>query len=321
MSMWRHLRTIASLATPLGMPVERIEGRLGASGAAVTLLYAGPRETADFIAPSLFDVDSRSAVGRLASPLSLRSSSFRRMCHGVDLVAMDVPRLWQACLPSATQWRMPAWVSQQIVTQRDATITVPRRVAKEARRHARHQGYEVRFLAGNCDLARFYAKMYRPYVEARFGTGAVVVDEARFVADSRKATLALVSADGEWEAGVLLDHRGDTLSLGWFGARTVPPRTGASEVLDVAVLEWAAVRGVTRVVMGHSRPSLANGVVRYKARLGAAVLPTRFPQRTLGLWILRGSPALADAIDAARFVMPSRRGLSTCVVPRDGRAA
>lgn len=319
--MRRHLRAIASLAVPLELPLERIEGRLRASGTAFTLLHAGPRESADFIANSLCDVGSRSAVGRLASPLALRSAGFQAVCRGADLVAMDVPRLWQACMPSWTQWRMPAWVSQQIVAQGAARVTVPRRVAKEARRHIRHQGYEVRFLADERDLGRFYATMYRPYVAARFGRGAVVVDEARFAADSRKTTLALATVDGEWEAGVLLDRRGDTLSLGWFGARTVPPRSGASEVLDVAVLEWAAAQGVTRVVMGHSRPSLANGVVRYKARLGAEVFPTRFPQRTIGLWILRESRALADAIDAARFVMPGRSGVATCVVPRDERAA
>lgn len=318
--MWRHLRTIASLAVPLEMPLERIEGRLRASGTPFTLLHAGPRESADFIARSLCDVGSRSAVGTLSSPLALRGAGFQAVCRGADLVAMDVPHLWQACMPSGTQWRMPAWVSQQMVAQGAARITVPRRVAKESRRHVRHQGYEVRFLAGERELARFYATMYRPYVAARFGSGAVVVDQARFVADSRKTTLALVTADGEWEAGVLLDLRGDTLSLGWFGARTAPPRAGASEVLDVAVLEWAAARGVTRVVMGHSRPSLANGVVQYKARLGAVVLPTRFPQRTIGLWTLRWSPALAQAIDAAHFVAPSRSGTATYVVPRNERA-
>jgi hypothetical protein len=60
-----------------------------------------------------------------------------------------------------------------------------------------------------------------------------------------------------------------------------------------------------------SRPSLADGVVRYKSRFGAIVRPTRFPQRTIGLWVQRWSPALVASLNAAGFV--SFRDGRTCV--------
>ena len=44
--------------------------------------------------------------------------------------------------------------------------------------------------------------------------------------------LAMLTAAGDWVAGLLLQLRGETLHLGWFGSTTVPPRAGASEVLD-----------------------------------------------------------------------------------------
>jgi len=77
-------------------------------------------------------------------------------------------------------------------------------------------------------------------------------------------------------------------------------------VLDARVIERAVAQGARRVVMGHSRPSLADGVVRYKARFGAVVAPTRFPQRVIGLRVRRPSPALAAALNAAKFLGFSR---------------
>jgi len=308
---WRHVKTVASLAVPIVLPVQRLVGRLPGSASPVAMLCAGAPSTADFVAGALLEVEERTVVGRLGSPLELRSAAFRRLCSGADLVAMEVPRVWRACLPEGTQLRMPAWVSQELHAAGRPSVTLPAQIRKEVRRHSRRNAYELRFSTDLSDVRRFYATLYRPYVTARFGTGAVLVDEEQFLAVSRGMTLAMLTADGDWVAGMLLRQRGDTLHLGWFGSASVPPRAGASEVLDARSIEWGAANGIGRVIMGHSRPSLADGVVRYKSRFGATVQPTRFPQRTIGLWVRRWSPALVSSLNAARFV--SFRDGQACV--------
>jgi hypothetical protein len=299
---WRHLQTLASLGAPVRMPVERLVGSLVATGDPVVMTHAGDPRTADFIAGALFEVRHREVVGSLGSPLALRGAGFRATCSGSDLVTAEVPRAWASCLPEVMQLCVPAWVSQEIGTTAGAPLVLPAALRKEVSRHCRRQGYELHLSAHAADLQRFHATLYRPYVTERFGAGAVLVEAERFLAVARDMTLAVLKVADEWVAGVLLDRRGDTLHLGWFGSATVPPRPGASEVLDARVIEWAAASGARRVVMGHSRPSLADGVVRYKARFGATLRPTRFPQRAIGLGILRGSPALAASIATARFV-------------------
>lgn len=286
---------------PVALPVQRIAGTLAGSNDRVTMVYAGEAPAADFIAGALFDVEHRADIGRLGSPLELRSETFREMSSGADIVAMEVPWAWQRCLPAGTQLQMPAWVSQEIVATR-GSLFLPAPLRKEVRRLARRHGYELHFTTDEADVRRFHATMYRPYVEARHGSGAVLVDERQFFAVSRGMTLAVLTATGEWVAGMLLSRHATTLHLGWFGSASAPPRSGASEVLDARVVEWAAQGGVRRIVMGHSRPSLVDGVVRYKRRFGAIVRPTRFPQRMLGLLVQRWSPALAAAIEAARFL-------------------
>ncbi len=308
---WRHVKTIASLAVPLGLPVHRLVGTLPGSTDPVTMICAGALSTADFVAGALLEVEERTVVGRLASPLELRGAAFRNACSGADLVAAEVPRAWQACLPAGAQLRMPAWVSQELLAAGDSPVALPAPMLKEVRRQTRRNAYELRFSTDVHDVRRFYAALYRPYVTARFGSGAVLVDETQFLAVGRGMTLAMLTAAGDWVAGLLLQLRGETLHLGWFGSTTVPPRAGASEVLDAGSIAWGAAKGVRRVVMGHSRPSLADGVVRYKHRFGAIVRPTRFPQRTIGLWVQRWSPALVARLNAAGFV--SFRAGRTCV--------
>ena len=316
----RHARTIASLAVPVSMPVQRLAGTLNGTADPVVMVYAGEPAAAEFIAGSLFRVEHRTEIGRLGSPFELRSDGFVALSGAADLVAVDVPWAWRRCLPEGMQLRMPAWVSQEIQAAGNGPIVLPAPLRKEVRRHERRQGYELHFSTGEADLRRFHATLYRPYVEARHGSGAVLVDERQFFAVSRGMTLAVLSSAGEWVAGLLLQRRATTLYFGWFGAASVPPRPGASEVLDARVLDWAAQNGVRRVVMGHSRPSLADGVVRYKRRFGAILRPTRFPQRTLAMRIQRAFPALVMAIEAARFVA-LRDGQFEVYRPEPGRQA
>ncbi len=308
---WRHVKTIASLVAPIVLPVQRLVGRLPGLADPIAILCAGTPSTADFVAGALLEVEERTVVGSLGSPLELRGAAFRKLCAGADLAAMEVPRAWQACLPGGTQLRMPAWVSQELLANTQSPFTLPAPILKEVRRQSRRNAYELRFSTDLGDIRSFYAKLYRPYVMARFGTGAVIVDEEQFLAVSRGMTLAMLMAAGDWIAGMLLQQRGETLHLGWFGSCSVPPRTGASEVLDARSIEWGVAKGARRVVMGHSRPSLADGVVRYKSRFGATVRSTRFPQRTIGLWVQRWSPELVASVNAAKFV--SFRDGRTCV--------
>lgn len=311
----RHFRTLATLAGPLAAPVERIVGQWRGSTERAEIAYAGSPETAAFVANALLSpIERRETVGRLDTPLALRGREFEVACAGTDLAVVEVPPLWQSALPDDTQFRIPAWVSQEIRAAPGGVIGLSSALRKEVRRHRRCEGYTIEFSRREADIRRFYLELYRPYVAARFGAGAVVVDEARFLATGRGMQLALLRAGGERVAGLLFRQRGPALALGWFGSSSLPPRSGASEVLDALVIERAAADGVRRVILGHSRPSLADGVVRYKSRFGAVVRPTRFPQRVIGLAVRRPSAALGAAFNAAQFVSFAGAAQTICAL-------
>jgi hypothetical protein len=300
--IFRHIRTLATLVSPLSAPVERLLGRWHGSRERGSIVFAGLPETAEFIAAALIRIEQRESLGSIESPLDLRGRRFEAFSAGADLSIAEVPPLWRPSLPRCTAFRMPAWVSQELLASQGSPLVLPAAIRKEVQRHARRERYAVGYSDEERDLRRFYEGYYRPYISARFGSGAVLVDESRFLAEGRGMTLAMLRAGGEWTAGLLFRRRGNVLSLGWFGSATMPARAGASEVLDALVIEAAASQGVRRVILGHSRPSLADGVVRYKARFGAVIRPTRFPQRIIGIGVRRESPALAAAIHAAGLI-------------------
>ena len=85
---WRHVKTIASLVAPIVLPVQRLVGRLPGSADPIAILCAGTPSTADFVAGALLEVEERTVVGSLGSPLELRGNTFRRLCAGADLAAI-----------------------------------------------------------------------------------------------------------------------------------------------------------------------------------------------------------------------------------------
>lgn len=298
----QHLQTLATLATPLDLPVVGYEGLLHGSRARARLVAAGLAPTTDFIAGALMNVEVRTPEAALPTPLALSGARFQAAAAGADIVAAEVPPFWRFALPAGTVFRFPSWVSQEVLAPPGGRLELPAAVRKEAARLARREGYTVRFADAEGHADDFYANYYRPYVAQRFGTGALVVDAARFRAVSCGMTLACLEAGGEWIAGMLFRVTAGALHLGWFGSRTSPAPPGVSEVLDACVIEHAGGLGATRAVLGHSRASLADGVVRYKARFGAVVRATRFPQRVIGFDVRRPTPDVVGAVNAARFV-------------------
>ena len=165
-------------------------------------------------------------------------------------------------------------------------------MARLIRRH----GYVIEFTTDEEAKRLFFRQFYRPYVQSRFGAGSVVAEEGGFMKRSRVQTLARLRAASQYVAGMLFERHGRTLRFGKYGAATDPPPAGASQVLDTLVIRHALESGVDRIVMGDSRPCLADGVVRYKARFGATIRPTLFPQPSLAIEVRRWNSAISTCL-------------------------
>lgn len=217
-----------------------------------------------------------------------------------------VERAPLACLliPPAHHLRLAAWISQQIDLHAPGArpFAFARHVRREADRHIRRHGYRMDFIADGAALNDFYHHMYQPYVRARFDDQAILVDEQAFMTHARGQQLARLFAGDTWVAGMLLGRDARTLRFGWFGASTSPAPAGASESLDVLVIRWALEQKIERIILGHSRPSLRDGVLRYKRRIGGQIRATRFPQPQIFIRIAQPDPWLAKCLSEAGFI-------------------
>ena len=301
---------LAGQAPPV---VVEISGVLTSSGSQVNALYVGSGINQGFLVGLVMEQPSerrRQVLGGYREVRKIVAAAQAGAADGgPDVILTDLPALWGILTPRKAQYRFPAWVRQELTLPRAGTRWVlPRSVERQAARFVRRHEYTVDFVTDVVWLRRFFHELYRPYVLARFAGGAILVSEEEFLREAHGCTLARLYRRDSWAAAVLLERVGDTLRFRWFGAAGNPPPPGASDVLDVACIRHAHAAGVRRIQLGHSRPSLTDGVVRYKAKLGARLYAVRYPQAVLGITVNRHQQALFDSLNSRRLItIRSRR--------------
>jgi hypothetical protein len=300
----KHWRLLAGDTAPVAVELAGVD----AARSAVNVLYVGSGINQDFMVRLVID-DAREQRRR---PLASYWRGARAVAEALtgkapgarpQVVLTDLPPLWGRLTPRAAQYRFPAWIRQELeLPEGNDRWLLPRAVEREAARLARRHGYTVDFVSDVGTLRRFYREMYRPYVIARFGAASIVVAEDEFSRKAERCELARLHGHGNWTAGVLLERSRDAVRFGWFGASGVSPPPGASDVLDVACIRRARAAGVRRVQLGHSRPSLVDGVVRYKAKLGARVFAVRYPQAVLAITVHGSQQAMLERLNARQLI-------------------
>lgn len=285
------------LLGPLRTCALALEGPSKYDGHHLRALYVGNLANVEFLQALFLREPTSEALATYAHPaLAARSALGQRRSADFDLLLIDHPRLWAPFAGVRFDLQLPAWVRQEVVFQDEsgaaAREILSRPIEREVARHLRRDRYEIDITRDQSAKLHFFRVLYRPYVESRFGAHAVVVSERMFLDRSEGRLLARLHAHGRWVAGMLLEQSKTRLRFGWYGAESNPPPSGASEVLDAYCIRYARDRGLRRVVFGNSRPNLRDGVVRYKRKFGARIVPTRFPQAVLGIKVLKWSDGL-----------------------------
>ncbi len=317
----RHVRLLCG---PLETQVVRIDGALRSSQRALQARYCGTGASLPFLCKLLF-ADCRQQLLRIDHlPALSNGRAFTDLDRRrADITIIERPPAWQLLSFGAADISVPAWVQQVIelpAASGDGGPALPRLLMREVARHERRSGFALDYTDDPAAKREFFHRLYEPYVAQRFGEGAVRVSEAFFLHRARDQELARLRCNGEWIAGVLLHRHELTLRFGWFGALPGPTVPGASEVLDALIIERAAREGVKTVQFGNSRPSLEDGVVRYKRRFGAKVRAARFPQAMINLYVHQWSPPLAQRLNDAQLIGTRRSApFVHRIVERDGR--
>lgn len=302
------LRHVYQLLGPPRIRLVHLNG-LSSLDKKISALYVGNGNNLEFLRNLFFEKSEEHLLKEIASPLRLLRT-LKKCPSDVDLVLSEVPPLWGFSTRKIGQLFIPAWIRQEIdlvAARQKYGSLLPPSLGKEVKRQIRRHGYSAKFTTDEVAKRDFFFDFYRPYLQSRFGTDAVIVSDDIFLERSRGHELARLYSGETCIAGLLLIRKRSTLRFGWFGARHDPPDPGASEVLDALCIYRAEEQGIKNIIMGHSRPCLTDGVVRYKKKFGARILGTRFPQPLLGISIRRPSLAVVNGLQQHPLVMIQNR--------------
>jgi hypothetical protein len=305
----RTTQHLHALASPRRLRVELQQGQLRSDDAEISAIYVGNGTNADYLSSLLFATVRTRQVLQEIPPLSARST-IAKLPHAVDVVLCERAPLWAALGGTIDEVRMPAWIRQELPLIHDGRPwMLGRHREREAARLIRRHGFRIETTNDGDEKKEFFEKLYSPYLTSRHGPAAVVVDRNRFSATAAGATLVKLFAGDDWVAGMLLHWRGSVVKFGWYGANIERPYSGASEMLDVLCIRMASQRGATMVNFGHSRPSLADGVVRYKRKFGTRTVLPSYPQSILEIQLRNSSKPLLDWLNQQQFICIRRSRL------------
>jgi hypothetical protein len=298
------LHTFRPLVAPACTSLLVVDGISKFDDSRLRVAYVGNQINFTYLRDLFFRESTAEHLDVIGYPAMLGSRLINKI-PTIDLLLIDVPRLWHPLLGIKLDLILPAWVRQEIDIAPSAPPNqqiLSRSTEREIKRHTRRENYSVEVSSDRKTLLQFFHEFYRPYVSARFGEQAVVVSESLFLERSHGQQLAKLFSGTQWVAGMLFETKKDYLRFGWFGASTNPPQAGAAEVIDGFCIRHAKALGIRRVIMGNSRPNLDDGIVRYKARFGARILPTRFPQALLGIRVLNWSEGVRSCLRKQRLL-------------------
>lgn len=181
---------------------------------------------------------------------------------------------------------MPHWLKQSITLGNDWDTYLSgmrRKTRREAQRMIRKFDLTANVVAGSEYGAAFYDELYQPYISARHGDSSVIIDRGEFLAKIRFSHIMQLVYQGDVIAAAQIDNDGVTLALGWTGVADRDERDlrGAADALDYFCIKYAFDSGCKRVDMGHSRPVLSDGILRYKKKWRAALNTGVVPQGSL----------------------------------------
>ena len=250
-----------------------LTGKEKHGGEPLRVFYFGVGENLAYLAELLFHAHEAAVQAADVNPWRARAWC-QKFQAGVDLVILDLPWPVNKMVRRGGFLALAPWVNMVIpigVTWESVVGRWAKNVRGEDLRRIRKHQLNFRTLDSEQAFRNFYHDLYVPYVTLRFGDAVFIEPEAKIVAVHEVGEIIeILRADTVIAAGVLIEDHG-SLGFHWTG---VPPDVapamldGAFAALYYFIIRLAYERGCAEVDCFTSRPTLADGVLRYKRKWG-----------------------------------------------------
>ena len=310
-----------------GAEIRRLAGTAGPDAGQAVVIAAGASLTLDYLLARIFTAPpAAQATGWV--PLPRLPRHLDAIAADCDLVLASVPRAWGGRFGS-NYLRVPALIGASLRVDRglESTLAAASRTVRAEAGRVRSCGYDWTFSPSLADFDRFYDTLYLPFVQARFrGLGRPRGRHELRREFRHDGGMIWLHHRGRPVAGEIVRVKGDALlavAEGVDPAWAAGCKPSAQTALNLATCELAHQRGLTRVDLGGTMPSLRDGVLRNKRAWGARFAPWHDSHRDILIrWAMPPSPAVKSFLSRVVPVFATSSGLAALVAgEHDAEAA
>ncbi len=269
-----------------------IRGTERESGTPMNVLFKGRSRTLGFAARHVFGTGDFD----LFEPRRVAREDY-------DVLVTDRPVLDRGVGISRSILAVPHWLRQRVELHDNWPATLAglsAHLRKELRRLLRQRNYHARIV---CDMPAkldFYERCLLPFLESRFGSGAVVPKRRTYQREADSSVLFKLYAGSEFLGASLLKHDFNTLFVG----RTAfcSERAAPSEVLDFLCLVLAQRLSCRYLDLGLTRPHVEDGALAYKSKWGPHLVSSGSLKSSIRIRPLRASAATLGFLSRNGFI-------------------
>lgn len=301
---WTHLRKT---------PVVLLRGPTRGSGRSGSLLIAGHEPWVKYIPHRFFHGQpAREPVGEYS--LSALPPILDRYCVEADLTVARIDRQSAQRIFGHEYLKVPEWVG--------TTMRVPEKLEQLVRSGGsikwdmvlvrRHQ-YQPVLTQGAQDYDYFYRKIYLPFMQIRHGEMRVLRGETDLRRRAARGGILWVQRNEKGVAALLYERKGDMLdivALGILEGNLNLGKEGAIAALYYFILKLAREIGCTMVDFRGSRPSLSDGLLRYKSKWGGTLYDKTDSYHDLLIRWPQGNPVVKEFLTHTPLIFRNSGGFS-----------
>ena len=257
-----------------GVPVVLLRGPTIQSGQIGTLLVAGHDPWIGYLPGRFFlGEPQRELVGNVS--LRKLPALLDRLRESADLTIVRADQLSAKKIFGQDYLAVPEWIDMRLTVpgNLDELVRSNRSIREDMRLVRKHQLQSL-VTEGDERFDEFYDSMYVPFSRARHGAMAIIKGRQELRRFIRKGGILWVMRGNQPLAGVLYERKNDILNLLAIGMATgeLPlKKRGIMAALYYYSIQHARQVGFAEVNFRAARPSLHDGLLRYKRKWGNAL--------------------------------------------------
>ena len=258
----------------LNMSVAILRGPTQLNGRLGTVIIAGSEHEAGYLIHRFFEAEyQREPLGKV--PLWDLGNTLKQLRTSADLMIAHVDQFYARMFLSADYLAVPEWVGSSLALPEDINELANKnyKLRRELKRVSRNNfTYELSRVEEAFE--RFYCTMFIPFIRKRYGEQSVIRNIHQMRRMFHQGGLFFIKRNNQPVAGLLFEQRNEQLrsiAFGTINGESKPVEEGAFASLYLLLVKHAYVSGCKLVDFGGCRPSLSDGVLRYKHKWGVSL--------------------------------------------------